>query len=65
MKTAGKSKRVKDGSEMGKIFYILGKSSTGKDTIYKKILEDEEFNLKDIVLYTTRPIRAGEINGKN
>lgn len=50
---------------MGKIFYILGKSSTGKDTIYKKILEDEEFNLKDIVLYTTRPIRAGEINGKS
>lgn len=50
---------------MGKIFYILGKSSTGKDTIYKKILEDKEMNLKDIVLYTTRPIRDGEINGKS
>lgn len=50
---------------MGKIFYILGKSSTGKDTIYKKILEDEELNLKDIILYTTRPIRDGEINGKS
>ena len=50
---------------MGKIFYILGKSSTGKDTIYKKILEDTELNLKDIILYTTRPIRDGEINGKS
>lgn len=50
---------------MGKIFYILGKSSTGKDTIYKKILEDKELNLKDIILYTTRPIRDGEINGKS
>lgn len=50
---------------MGKIFYILGKSSTGKDTIYKRILEDEELNLKDIILYTTRPIRDGEINGKS
>ena len=50
---------------MGKIFYILGKSSTGKDTIYKKILKDTELNLKDIILYTTRPIRDGEINGKS
>lgn len=50
---------------MGKIFYILGKSSTGKDTIYKKILEDETLNLKDIILYTTRPIRDGEIDGKS
>lgn len=50
---------------MGKIFYILGKSSTGKDTIYKRILEDKSLNLKDIVLYTTRPIRDGETNGKS
>lgn len=50
---------------MGKIFYILGKSSTGKDTIYKNILEDKELNLRDIILYTTRPIRDGEIDGKS
>lgn len=50
---------------MGKIFYILGKSSTGKDTIYKRILEDNDLNLKDIILYTTRPIRDGEVNGKS
>ena len=50
---------------MGKIYYILGKSSTGKDTIYKRILEDENLCLKDIILYTTRPIRDGEVNGKS
>lgn len=50
---------------MGKIFYILGKSSTGKDTIYKKLLKDEKLGLKDIILYTTRPIRDGEENGKS
>lgn len=50
---------------MGKIFYILGKSSTGKDTIYKNILEDETLDLKDIILYTTRPIRDGETDGKS
>lgn len=50
---------------MGKIFYILGKSSTGKDTIYKRMLQEEALELKDIILYTTRPIRDGEINGKS
>lgn len=48
---------------MGKIFYIMGKSSSGKDTIYKKILEQNNFNIKRIVMYTTRPIREGETNG--
>ncbi|MBO4902812.1 MAG: guanylate kinase [Lachnospiraceae bacterium] len=46
---------------MGKIYYIIGKSSTGKDTIYKRILHDETLHLKSVVLYTTRPIRDGEI----
>lgn len=48
---------------MGKIYCIMGKSSTGKDTIYKKLIEDEMLSLKKIILYTTRPIRAGEQNG--
>lgn len=47
---------------MGKIFYIMGKSSSGKDTIFKKIREHVP-ELKTIVLYTTRPIREGETNG--
>lgn len=45
---------------MGRIFCVMGKSSTGKDTIYKKLLEDSKLDLKKIVLYTTRPIREGE-----
>lgn len=49
---------------MGKIFYIIGKSSTGKDTIYKRLLEDQNLGLKPIVIYTTRPIREGECHGK-
>lgn len=49
---------------MGKIFYIIGKSSTGKDTIYKRLLVDQELNLKPLVIYTTRPIREGERQGR-
>lgn len=48
---------------MGKIFYLMGKSSSGKDTIYNRLLQKESLGLKQIVLYTTRPIRAGEENG--
>ncbi|HOO28704.1 MAG TPA: guanylate kinase, partial [Lachnospiraceae bacterium] len=43
--------------------YIFGKSSTGKDTIYRKIAEDTTLDLKNIVMYTTRPIRDGEQDG--
>lgn len=41
----------------------MGKSSSGKDTIYKLLLENKELCLHTIVPYTTRPIRAGETNG--
>lgn len=44
---------------MGKIFYIMGKSSSGKDTIYRRLLEDKELELRNIILYTTRPMRQG------
>lgn len=48
---------------MGKIVYLMGKSSTGKDTIFKRLLEDDELKLKNIVPYTTRPLRDGEKDG--
>ena len=51
------------GNVMGKIFYIMGKSASGKDSIYRKMLEKEELNLQKMVLYTTRPIRQGEVDG--
>lgn len=47
---------------MGRIFYIMGKSATGKDTVYKELLKRRP-DLKTIVPYTTRPIREGETNG--
>lgn len=48
---------------MGKIFYLIGKSSTGKDTIYEKLLNKYPDELKQVVMYTTRPRREGETDG--
>jgi guanylate kinase len=48
---------------MARIFIVMGKSATGKDTVYKKLLEAEELHLKTAVMYTTRPIRRSEENG--
>ncbi len=39
----------------------MGKSASGKDSIYKKLIE--ECSLKKIIIYTTRPIRSGEKDG--
>ena len=49
---------------MGKMVYLMGKSSTGKDTVYKQLLKNPFLQLKKIVPYTTRPIRAGETEGE-
>ncbi len=48
---------------MGKIYCLLGKSSSGKDTLFKMLLEESGLALKTIVPYTTRPIRVGEQEG--
>ena len=48
---------------MGKIFYLMGKSASGKDTLYQEILKRIP-QLKTVVPYTTRPIRIGEQNGR-
>ncbi len=47
---------------MGKIYYLMGKSASGKDTLYKEILAEMP-DLKTVTLYTTRPIREGEQDG--
>lgn len=47
---------------MGRIFYIMGKSSSGKDTIYKRLSERRP-DMKRIIPYTTRPVREGETDG--
>lgn len=48
---------------MGRIFCVMGKSASGKDTIYNKILQDDDLHLSRIIPYTTRPIRDGETDG--
>lgn len=48
---------------MGKIYVVMGKSSSGKDSIFKALLKDAGLNLKTIVGYTTRPMREGETEG--
>lgn len=48
---------------MGKIYCIMGKSATGKDTLYKMLLADPQLSLKTVVPYTTRPMREGETDG--
>lgn len=48
---------------MSKIYIVIGKSATGKDTIYKKLLEHEELGLRSVIMYTTRPIRKSETDG--
>ena len=48
---------------MAQIYVLMGKSATGKDTIYKKILENDRLHLQEVVTYTTRPIRENETEG--
>lgn len=53
---------------MGKIFVVMGKTSSGKDTIYKRVLDNLTLSEGDaapktVVIYTTRPMRPGETNG--
>lgn len=45
------------------IYVIMGKSATGKDTIFNKLLRNKQLGLTKIVPYTTRPRRTGEIEG--
>ena len=45
------------------LYVIMGKSSSGKDTIYRKLMEDNELKLNKIITYTTRPARTGEVEG--
>ena len=49
---------------MGKIFCLMGKSSSGKDTIYREHFKRPDISLKKIIPYTTRPIRDGEEEGR-
>ena len=42
----------------------MGKSASGKDHFYEALLQDPSLDLQPLILYTTRPIRSGERNGR-
>jgi guanylate kinase len=48
----------------GKLFYLMGKSATGKDHIFRVLAQDRGLSLTPLVIYTTRPMREGEKNGR-
>lgn len=48
---------------MPEIAFIMGKSASGKDKIFHRMVEDEELDLQTVVTYTTRPMRVGEMEG--
>lgn len=45
------------------IYYLMGKSATGKDTLFSKIMNKCPY-LKRIIMFTTRPKRENEIDGR-
>ena len=47
-----------------KILAIIGQAGSGKDTLMKKVLAIND-NLHEIVSFTTRPPREGEVDGVN
>ena len=49
---------------MKQLFLIMGKSASGKDTLYKDIVRRFGDRLGVVVPYTTRPKRIGEKDGK-
>lgn len=52
---------------MMNIFYIMGRSGSGKDTIYKELLKSSRLSglvFKQVILHTTRPMRQGEKDGR-
>lgn len=49
---------------MGTIYCLMGKSASGKDTIYNRLLAMERLHLRRVVPYTTRPMRSEETDGQ-
>lgn len=47
----------------GKLYVLIGKSASGKDSIAKRLLSDATLGLRPVIPYTTRPIREGEKDG--
>lgn len=48
---------------VGRLYVFMGKSAAGKDTLYHQVMERYP-KLLPVIPYTTRPIRAGEEEGR-
>ena len=48
---------------MKHLFYLMGKSASGKDTVYEYLLGSDSLHLEPLGPWTTRPIRAKEQEG--
>ena len=48
---------------MGKIYYMMGMSAAGKDSIFRELCRRLP-GLRTVALYTTRPPREGETHGR-
>lgn len=49
---------------MAYLFCLMGKSSTGKDTILAHLKTDKTLSLRPVIPYTTRPKRSHETDGE-
>ena len=47
---------------MNRIFCIMGKSSSGKDSVYRSVIMRPD--IEPLVIYTTRPMRENELDGR-
>lgn len=48
-----------------KVIALIGKSGAGKDRILQELVKQKSNNIHEIISCTTRPIREGEVDGKN
>lgn len=56
--------KVSQKKNMYKIIVLIGEAGSGKDSLMQGVLQENP-NLHEIVSYTTRPPREGEIDGIN
>lgn len=48
---------------MTHIFYLMGKSASGKDSLYERLMGDPSLAFIPLIPWTTRPMRDGETEG--
>lgn len=64
MRRRGSPNQAPQGEAMGKLFYIIGRSASGKDRLQKELQRRFGDALRPVVMYTTRPMRSGEQEGE-